>query len=118
MVLTGASFVHKDYLKMFSETVPWEIHEMIDRKMNCEDLAINVMVGDYLARIGMPQPSAVFVAHKTPIQYIANQASKLTSIYAKSLKCCGYQEKYDVCEVQSSSFFYGQAEVTRQLLCT
>ena len=61
---------------MFNETVPLEIHEMIDRKMNCEDLAMNVMVGDYLARIGRPQPSAVFVKHKTPIQNIASQASK------------------------------------------
>ena len=80
VVLTDASFVHKDYLKMFNETVPREIHEMIDHKMNCEDLAMNVMVGDYLARIGMPQPSGVSVAHKTPIQKIASQASKLRCI--------------------------------------
>ena len=97
LVLTGASFVHKDYLKMFNETVPWEIHEMIDCKMNCEDLAINVMVGDYLARIGMPQPSGVFVAHKTAIQYIANQASKLkdrqfsvSELYMHVQVCCHF----------------------------
>ena len=79
-VLTDASFVHKDYLKMFNVTVPREIHEMIDHKMNCEDLAMNVMVGDYLARIGMPQPSGVSVANKIPIQKIATQASKLRCI--------------------------------------
>ena len=65
---------------MFNKTVPQEIHEMIDHTMNCDDLAMNVMVGDYLARIGRPQPSGVFVAHKTPIQYIASQASKLRCI--------------------------------------
>ena len=75
MVLTGASFVHKDYLKMFNETVPLEIHEMIDRLMNCEDLTMNVMVGDYLTRIGMPQPPGVYVAPQIPIQFRASQAS-------------------------------------------
>ena len=80
LVLTDASFLHKDYLRIFNKTVPREIHEMIDHTMNCDDLAMNVMVGDYLARIGRPQPSGVFVAHKTPIQYIASQASKLRCI--------------------------------------
>ena len=66
VVLTGASFIHKDYLKMFNETVPLEIHEMIDGKMNCEDLAMNVMVG-YLQSSG--RSSADIIEHVTCIRF-------------------------------------------------
>ena len=63
MVLTGAAFVHLNYLKMFNSTsaTPKAVHELIDELHNCEDLAVNVMVGDYLAKVERPQCSGLFV---------------------------------------------------------
>ena len=63
MVLTGAAFVHLNYLKMFNSTstTPKAVHKLIDELHNCEDLAVNVMVGDYLARVERPQCSGLFV---------------------------------------------------------
>ena len=67
--------MHKNYLKMFNESLPSDIHQMIDRFQNCEDISMNVMVGDYLARLGCPQPSGLFI-HTKSIQYIGYLASK------------------------------------------
>ena len=63
MMLTGAAFVHLNYLKMFNSTsiTPKAVHKLIDELHNCEDLAVNVMVGDYLARVERPQCPGLFV---------------------------------------------------------
>ena len=47
MVLTGAAFIHLNYLKMLNSTgvVPQAVHKLIDEMHNCEDLAVNVLVG-------------------------------------------------------------------------
>ena len=67
--------MHKNYLKMFNESVLSEIHRMIDKFQNCEDISMNVMVGDYLARLGLPQPSGLFI-HTKSIRYIGYLACK------------------------------------------
>ena len=69
MVLTGAAFIHLNYLKMFNSTsvVPRAVHRLIDEKHNCEDLAVNVLVGDYLERVDMAQCPGLFVK---PTKYI------------------------------------------------
>jgi len=63
MVLTGAAFIHMNYLKMFNSTgvVPKAVHKLIDEMHNCEDLAVNVLVGDYLERMDRAQCSGLFV---------------------------------------------------------
>ena len=85
LVMTGASFVHRNYLKMFNESVPHEIHEMIDRVQNCEDLCMNVMVGDYLAKVGLPQPSGLYIKPQS-IQYLGYLAGKL--LCTLEYQCC------------------------------
>ena len=80
LILTGASIVHRDYFNMFGETVPPEIINMIDTLVDGEDLTFNVMVGDYLSRLGMPQTPGLLIG-KVNVQFIADQASKLEHFY-------------------------------------
>ena len=66
MVLTGAAFVHKKYLEMFSDSavLPHGVHRMIDLANNCEDIAMNVMVTHYLTSVDKPQCSGLYVRPK------------------------------------------------------
>ena len=69
---------------MFDEAVPPEIHNMIDKLLDCDDLTFNIMVGDYLKRLGMPQTPGLLVG-KARVQYIAGQASKLDYFHFDSM---------------------------------
>jgi len=44
MVLTGAAFVHKYYMYLYTYWMPAEIRETVDEFINCEDIAINFLV--------------------------------------------------------------------------
>ncbi|CAD5212457.1 unnamed protein product [Bursaphelenchus okinawaensis] len=44
LILTGAAFIHKEYLRMYDETMPELIKDKIDEWMNCEDLAMNFLI--------------------------------------------------------------------------
>ncbi|XP_022651566.1 exostosin-like 3 isoform X2 [Varroa jacobsoni] len=44
MVLTGAAFVHKFYLYAYTNYMQPEIRQIVDRLMNCEDIALNFLV--------------------------------------------------------------------------
>ncbi|XP_063224162.1 exostosin-3 [Bacillus rossius redtenbacheri] len=44
MVLTGAAFVHKYYLFMYSYWLPQAVRDKVDEYMNCEDIAMNFLV--------------------------------------------------------------------------
>lgn len=44
MVLTGAAFVHKYYLYLYSYWLPQAIRDKVDQYMNCEDIAMNFLV--------------------------------------------------------------------------
>ncbi|XP_069593504.1 exostosin-like 2 isoform X1 [Ranitomeya imitator] len=46
MILIGAAFFHKDYLRLFQE-LPRSIHEMIDQTQNCDDIAMNFLVANH-----------------------------------------------------------------------
>ena len=70
---------------MFDEAVPSEIHKMIDKLIDCDDLTFNIMVGDYLERLGMPQTPALLIG-KVNVQKIASQASKLEYLHSMLLK--------------------------------
>ena len=64
MVLTGAAFVHRQYIRMFNDrsVVPRAVYDLIDLRNNCEDIAMNVMVGQYLlGEMGRPHCSGLFV---------------------------------------------------------
>ncbi|XP_034101913.1 exostosin-3 [Drosophila albomicans] len=44
MVLTGAAFVHKYYMYLYSYHLPQAIRDKVDEYMNCEDIAMNFLV--------------------------------------------------------------------------
>ncbi|XP_065189355.1 exostosin-like 3 [Sycon ciliatum] len=44
MVLTGAAFVHKFYFHLYSHFMDERIREHVDKVMNCEDIAMNMLV--------------------------------------------------------------------------
>lgn len=44
MVLTGAAFVHRHYLYLYTYTLPQAIRDKVDEYMNCEDIAMNFLV--------------------------------------------------------------------------
>ncbi|XP_055839540.1 exostosin-3 [Episyrphus balteatus] len=44
MVLTGAAFVHRYYLYLYSYYLPQAIRDKVDEYMNCEDIAMNFLV--------------------------------------------------------------------------
>ena len=49
MVLTGAAFCHKYWLHLFTESPSREAKEIkawVDDHMNCEDLAMNFLIGN------------------------------------------------------------------------
>ena len=47
MALTQATFMHREYLRMFTDRAPPEMTQMIDTYMNCEDIAMNMIVSDF-----------------------------------------------------------------------
>lgn len=57
MVLTGAAFLHKDYLRMYTESLPSEISKMVSELFNCEDIAMNFLVSNHC------QCSAAYKVH-------------------------------------------------------
>ena len=59
MILTGVTLIHRYYLELFTSTIPKEITDYILETTNCEDIAMNVMIGKYLAEIGLPQPVGI-----------------------------------------------------------
>lgn len=78
MVLTGAAFLHKRYVEMFNDhhVVPPAVHDLIDSTNNCEDIALNVMVGGYLLReTGRQQCSGLFVK-PVQLQNLEKETSK------------------------------------------
>lgn len=76
LVLTGEAFIHISYLKMFTNTLPKEVQDMIDSFQNCEDITMNVMVAHLLAKSGHPQCSGLRIVPSTKIRNLEKQSSK------------------------------------------
>ena len=47
MVLTGAAFVHREFLRMYTKSLKPEVRELVSNLFNCEDIAMNYMVSDF-----------------------------------------------------------------------
>ena len=60
---SASSFLHKAYLEMFHDPriLPRTTIDYIDHLMNCEDLAMCVVVGKFLEDIHQPQCAVLFV---------------------------------------------------------
>uniref|UniRef100_A0A7S0YWS1 Glycosyl transferase 64 domain-containing protein n=1 Tax=Polytomella parva TaxID=51329 RepID=A0A7S0YWS1_9CHLO len=46
IVLTKAAMLHRDYFRHYTEVMPRQIREMITSWMNCEDIAMQIMVSN------------------------------------------------------------------------
>ena len=51
MILTSSAMLNVKYLDMFQTTLPAKYMTHIKEFMNCEDIAMNVIVADYLAKV-------------------------------------------------------------------
>lgn len=58
LILTKASFLHKKYLELYSSSShPSEIKEYVDAQMNCEDIAMGMLVANHTRSMyGTPSP--------------------------------------------------------------
>ncbi|SPP72695.1 blast:Exostosin-3 [Drosophila guanche] len=50
MVLTGAAFLHKYYMYLYTYHMPQAIRDKVDENMNCEDIAMNFLVSHITRR--------------------------------------------------------------------
>ncbi|XP_032596857.1 exostosin-3 [Drosophila grimshawi] len=50
MVLTGAAFIHKYYMYLYTSQLPQAIRDKVDEYMNCEDIAMNFLVSHLTRR--------------------------------------------------------------------
>ncbi|XP_017959865.1 exostosin-3 [Drosophila navojoa] len=50
MVLTGAAFIHKYYMFLYTYQLPQAIRDKVDEYMNCEDIAMNFLVSHLTRR--------------------------------------------------------------------
>ena len=64
MVLTGAAFVHKYYLYMYTYYLPQAIRDLVDEYMNCEDIAMNFLVS-HITRKPPVKVRIIVVLHNT-----------------------------------------------------
>ena len=78
MVLAGEAFFHIGYLNMYNTTLPQTVYELIDVTQNCDDIAMNVMVADYLKKSGQPQCPGIVVRGYT-VKNLETEESKYTS---------------------------------------
>lgn len=61
MVLAGEAFYHIGYLELFNSSLPADVYDLVDITQNCDDIAMNVMVANYLERHGQPQCPGILV---------------------------------------------------------
>ena len=63
MVLSTNFILHKAYFEMFqlNEFLPSGIVEYVDKKMNCEDFAMCIMVADFLQRVSSTRSCCLVV---------------------------------------------------------
>ena len=47
LVLTNAAFIHREYLKIYTESLPASASKLISRYFNCEDIAMNYVISDH-----------------------------------------------------------------------
>lgn len=50
LVLTNAAFLHRKYLEAYTNRMPRAMRDMVDAKMNCDDIAMNFLVANISAK--------------------------------------------------------------------
>ncbi|XP_063077460.1 exostosin-like 2 isoform X2 [Engraulis encrasicolus] len=75
MVLVGAAFFHRRYLQVFQDQ-PRQVHALVDKTQNCDDIAMNFAVALWLAEQDgwKARPSGVLVKPAVAMQNLEEQA--------------------------------------------
>ncbi len=47
LILTGAAFIHREYLKIYTESLPASASKLISSYFNCEDIAMNYVISGH-----------------------------------------------------------------------
>ena len=74
IILTTLAMINVNYLDLFLTELPAEFLAYIDKNMNCEDIAMNVIVSAYLGKIkGRKMNSCIKVRLEGKLQMIESQ---------------------------------------------
>ncbi|XP_057713827.1 exostosin-like 2 [Corythoichthys intestinalis] len=74
MVLIGASFFHRRYLKLYKDQ-PKAMHKLVEDTQNCDDIAMNFVVALHLRKLwGGARPAGIFVKPVNMVN-VENQAN-------------------------------------------
>ena len=78
IMLTSVCFVHRIYLEMFFDPlfVPSTVLDEIDRRKNCEDIMLSILVTKFLHDISWPQCGVLAVKAAFGITNLDQEASK------------------------------------------
>ncbi len=79
IMLTSVCFVHSVYLEMFFDPlfVPAGILHEIDKRRNCEDIMLSILVTKFLYDISWPQCGVIAVKASFGITNLDQEASKI-----------------------------------------
>ena len=66
MIITGATFINKKYLGIYTDSSNKVIHKFVDQYMNGEDIAMVAIVTNYLKKIDGSQCAGLWVRESTP----------------------------------------------------
>ena len=90
LLISANIILHKKYLEMFQVPLflPIGIHKYIDEHMNCEDIAICLMVTDFLERVSFPQSGCIGLRAKRYPQNLEAKNRKYTNECFITIKSC------------------------------
>ena len=82
MLISASFIIHKVYMELFhSWYMPNKVIQHIDSNMNCEDIAMCILVAKFLGDISWKQSAVLSVKPKIPLKNLeANTSTILYSI--------------------------------------
>ena len=86
MILLGAAFVHQRYLKMYFENMDPDILNYVNTKGNGEDITMNAVVADHLAKTLEPQCAGIHVQPQN-LTALEKETSMCVHVYMCACVC-------------------------------
>lgn len=90
MILTQTVFMHREYMRVFWERAPSAMIQHIDDNMNCEDIALNMIVSELCGCEAALQVAMTSEMYKTSEKGLSNRPGH----YAKRYECLNEFAKY------------------------
>uniref|UniRef100_A0A915EBC3 Uncharacterized protein n=1 Tax=Ditylenchus dipsaci TaxID=166011 RepID=A0A915EBC3_9BILA len=90
MVLTSGAFIHKSYLRTYTNDMPEVIRERIDKLHNCEDIAVNFLISHLTRKPPIKTTPIINTKGKFSLQGLSTRHSHYTEraeCILSSLKC-------------------------------